>query len=234
VFDRHLRRYRTGWFGCFDRTSNQLVWQRDRLYARGVRSAGEATRERILEAAKEEFAERGLAGARINRIAAEAQASKERLYAYFPSKEGLFAAVVERLVVDVSDDTAAASGDMGAYVGSLFDNYVQNPVNARLHDWLNFETSGLTADSPEVLAFAPKLDDIRAGQAAGTVDASLDPAQLLVMLIEVTKSMAYPKPAARQLMKGNRRANTRASRRAAAVAAARRLSAPAAEADPQP
>src|SRR4051812_7296824 len=117
-----------------DATPNWLVWQRTRLYARGVRSAGEATRERILEAAKEEFAERGLAGARINRIAEEAHASKERLYAYFPSKEGLFAAVIERLVVDVSDDTAAASGDMGAYVGSLFDNYVQNPVNARLHD----------------------------------------------------------------------------------------------------
>lgn len=198
-----------------------------------MRSAGEATRDRILEAAKEEFAERGLAGARINRIATQAHASKERLYAYFPSKEALFAAVIERLVVDVSDDTAAASGDMGAYVGSLFDNYLQNPVNARLHDWLNFETSDLTTESPEVLAFAPKLDDIRAAQAAGTVDDSLDPAQLLVMLIEVTKSMAYPKAAARQLLKGNRRASSRASRRAAAVDAARRLSAPAAEATPR-
>jgi AcrR family transcriptional regulator len=58
-----------------------------------MRAAGEATRERIPAAAKEEFARYGFAGARISRISAEAKASKERLYAYFPSKESLFAAV---------------------------------------------------------------------------------------------------------------------------------------------
>lgn len=198
-----------------------------------MRSAGEATRERILDAAKEEFAERGLAGARINRIAAEARASKERLYAYFPSKDDLFTAVIERLVEDVSDDTAAASGDMGAYVGSLFDDYVRNPTNARLHDWLNFGTDDVAGDSPEVVAFKPKLDDIRAAQDAGIIDSRWDPAQLLIMLIELTKSMAYPKGAARQLLKGNRQANSRAARRAAAVEAARRLSAPATKAGPR-
>jgi hypothetical protein len=46
------------------------------------------------------------------------------------------------------------------------------------------------------------------------------------MLIEITKTMAYPKETARPLLKGNRQANTRASRRAAAVEAARKLSAP--------
>ena len=51
-----------------------------------MRSAGEATRDRILAAAKDEFATYGLAGARINRIAAQARASKDRLYAYFASK----------------------------------------------------------------------------------------------------------------------------------------------------
>jgi AcrR family transcriptional regulator len=193
-----------------------------------MRLAGEATRERILAAAKKEFAEHGLAGARINRIAAEANASKERLYAYFPSKESLFAAVIERLVVDVSGDTAAADGDMAAYVGLLFDHYVRHPANARLHDWLNFGAADAPEDSPQLLAFKRHLDDIRAAQEAGTVDSRWDPAQLLVMLIEITKSMAYPKDTARQLLKANRRANSRAARRATAVEAARRLSAPAA------
>ena len=27
---------------------------------------------------------------------------------------------------------------MAAYVGLLFDSYIRNPENARLHDWLNF------------------------------------------------------------------------------------------------
>ena len=41
-----------------------------------------------------------------------------------------------------------------------------------------------------------KLDDIREGQAAGHIDSAWDPAQLLIMLIEITKSMAYPKNSA--------------------------------------
>ncbi len=191
-----------------------------------MRSAGEATRERILAAAKTEFSERGLAGARINRIAREANASKERLYAYFQSKEALFAAVTERLVVDVAADTAASGGDMAMYVGLLFDNFVRNPENARLHDWLNFGASDAWEGSAQVLVLKSKLDDIRAGQEAGRIDSAWDPAQLLIMLIEMTKSMACLKDSVRPLLRGNRQANSRASRRAAAVEAARRLSSP--------
>jgi AcrR family transcriptional regulator len=196
------------------------------LYGAAMPSGG-ATRERILAAARKEFSERGLAGARVNRIAESAQTSKERLYAYFPSKEALFAAVTEQLVADVASDVAPAGGDMAAYVGLLFDNFVRNPENARLHDWLNFGAIDAPKDAPQVLALKAKLGDIRAGQAAGLIDSRWDPAQLLVMLVEIAKAMAYPKDTARPLLQGNRRANTRAGRRAAAVEAARRLSEPA-------
>jgi AcrR family transcriptional regulator len=54
-----------------------------------VRSTTELRGE-ILEAARAEFAQYGLAGARIDRIARNAQASKERLYAHFGDKETLF------------------------------------------------------------------------------------------------------------------------------------------------
>ena len=188
-----------------------------------MRSAGEATRDRILVAAKAEFSERGLAGARINRIAAEANASKERLYAYFPSKDALFDAVTERLVVDVSADTVLAGDDLAAYVGRLFDNYVRNPDNARLHDWLSFNTADVAADSPQLVAMKAKLNDIRRAQEAGLVDRSWDPGQLLVMLIEIAKTMAFPNSIATRLLGG--KARSRAARRAAAVEAARRLTA---------
>jgi AcrR family transcriptional regulator len=191
-----------------------------------MRPAGEATRERILAAAKTEFAARGLAGARINRIATHAHASKERLYAYFPSKEALFAAVTQRLIIDVAEDVAAASEDMAAYVGLLFDSFVRNPENARLHDWLNFGGAARPEDSLEVLAMRRKLDDIRAGQAAGHIDSRWDPAQLLIMLVEIAKSMAYPKDSTLPVLRGSRQVNSRAGRRAAAVEAARRLIAP--------
>lgn len=45
-----------------------------------------ATRARLLDAAHAEFAERGLAGARVDRIAAAAQANKQAIYAYFGSR----------------------------------------------------------------------------------------------------------------------------------------------------
>jgi AcrR family transcriptional regulator len=47
-----------------------LKWQRD----------PEGMRIRILEAAKQEFASHGLAGARVDRIAASAGANKRMLY----------------------------------------------------------------------------------------------------------------------------------------------------------
>jgi AcrR family transcriptional regulator len=47
------------------------------------------TKRRIFEAAVEEFAEYGSAGARVDRIAAKARANKESIYRYFGTKEEL-------------------------------------------------------------------------------------------------------------------------------------------------
>ncbi|NDG49151.1 MAG: TetR/AcrR family transcriptional regulator, partial [Rhodospirillales bacterium] len=54
-----------------------------------------ATRARILDAAFVEFAEKGLAGARVDEIAARAGANKRMLYAHFGSKEALWLEVLE-------------------------------------------------------------------------------------------------------------------------------------------
>jgi AcrR family transcriptional regulator len=56
-------------------------------------SAGEVD-ERILGAARRVFLERGLAGASIDEIASIARAGKPTIYARFPNKEALFAAVM--------------------------------------------------------------------------------------------------------------------------------------------
>ena len=52
-------------------------------------------RIRILEAAKQEFAAHGLAGARVDRIAANAGANKRMLYYHVGNKENLYLAVLE-------------------------------------------------------------------------------------------------------------------------------------------
>jgi AcrR family transcriptional regulator len=54
--------------------------------------------ERILDAARRVFLERGLSGASIDEIASLARAGKPTIYARFPSKEALFTAVVMRNV----------------------------------------------------------------------------------------------------------------------------------------
>ena len=58
-----------------------------------------ATQRRILDAARREFAAKGIAGARVDAIAARANTNKRMLYYYFRSKEELFREVLrERLV----------------------------------------------------------------------------------------------------------------------------------------
>lgn len=63
----------------------------------------ERTKANILEVAAAEFGEKGLAGARIDEIAALTQTSKRMIYYYFGSKEGLYLAVLEESYKRVRD-----------------------------------------------------------------------------------------------------------------------------------
>jgi TetR/AcrR family transcriptional regulator len=57
----------------------------------------EATQAQILDAAEEEFARYGLAGTKIDAIAARTGVVKAMIYYYFESKEGLYQAVMQRI-----------------------------------------------------------------------------------------------------------------------------------------
>lgn len=61
----------------------------------------EDTRRRILEAAKAEFSDKGLAGARVDAIAARAGANKRMIYQYFGNKEDLWLITLERVYEDM-------------------------------------------------------------------------------------------------------------------------------------
>lgn len=56
----------------------------------------ERTRADIIEAARIEFADKGLSGARVDEIAARTRTTKPTIYYHFGSKEGLYLAVLER------------------------------------------------------------------------------------------------------------------------------------------
>src|SRR5215510_6558284 len=66
----------------------------------------EGTRRNILEVASEEFALNGLAGARIDEIAARTRASKRMIYYYFGDKEGLYLSALENAYRQVREGEA--------------------------------------------------------------------------------------------------------------------------------
>jgi AcrR family transcriptional regulator len=72
--------------------------------------------------ARQEFAEHGLAGARVDAIAARTSTAKRMIYYYFGSKEGLYLAVLE-----------AAYADIRRFEGELnIDQYPPAEAMARL------------------------------------------------------------------------------------------------------
>ncbi|UCD63919.1 MAG: TetR/AcrR family transcriptional regulator [Candidatus Zixiibacteriota bacterium] len=73
-----------------------------------TRSRG-ASRDKILQAAAKEFAQRGLAGARVDRIASGAGVNKAMIYYHFSSKEGLYREVIKELI---ARRATALSGDI--------------------------------------------------------------------------------------------------------------------------
>jgi AcrR family transcriptional regulator len=67
----------------------------DQPFARR-KTKGEQTVERILDAAEPLFAKRGYEGASLREIARQAGIQQPGLYNYFPSKEALYASVLDR------------------------------------------------------------------------------------------------------------------------------------------
>ena len=68
-----------------------------------MRKKTEARRDVILNAAAQEFCERGYEGASVSAIAARIGGSKQTLYNYFTSKDDLFAEVTARAINSLMD-----------------------------------------------------------------------------------------------------------------------------------
>src|ERR1700760_2298023 len=110
-----------------------------------------ATRTRLIEAAFDEFVERGLAGARVDRIAAAASANKQAIYAYFGSKEALFEAVLATRLGVLADAVPFTPGDLPGYAVAFFDYLLDHPEHLRLTQWRRLERPGGT--DAEVAAY---------------------------------------------------------------------------------
>ena len=182
---------------------------------------------RIIDAARTEFAAYGLAGARIDRIARNASASKERLYAYYSDKTQLFLAVLEINLREFSSAVVLTDHDVPAFAGALFDHTLSHPQHLRMIDWARLETGGELAPNLEVvLAFREDMvRRMRAAQAAGVVDPAWNPAHLMTMIFGVVTAWLH-EPGSGSLVPGPPDAAVLADRRATVVHAVARLVAP--------
>jgi AcrR family transcriptional regulator len=71
--------------------------------------------DRILAAAALEFAERGFAGARVDRIARRAHVNKAMLYYHFKSKNGLYRTLLRRMFTLAAARLRAIADDRGSH-----------------------------------------------------------------------------------------------------------------------
>ncbi len=66
-----------------------------------------STEQKILEAAKKVFIQKGLDGARLDEIATEAGINKALLHYYFRSKENLFETIFDQMIAKIAPDFTA-------------------------------------------------------------------------------------------------------------------------------
>jgi AcrR family transcriptional regulator len=99
----------------------------------------EATREEVLLAAIQEFADKGLHGARVEEIAARTSTSKHMIYYYFGSKDGLYSAVLERAYAGFRTAETAVDyraldpvAAVRALVENTFNAHLNNPDTIRI------------------------------------------------------------------------------------------------------
>src|SRR5688572_6357507 len=99
----------------------------------------EQSQQQILAAAEVEFADKGLAGARVDEIAEASGVNKQMIYYYYGSKEDLYLAVLERAYAAMRKDERELNltdldpvDAIRKLVEFKFDYYTRNPVMIRL------------------------------------------------------------------------------------------------------
>jgi AcrR family transcriptional regulator len=148
------------------------------------------TRNNILEVAAREFADKGLAGARIDEIAEKTASSKRMIYYYFGGKDELYRAVLERSYGQIraredeaSFETLAADKALIAQIEHTFDYHVEHPefvrlvMNENIHHGEHIgHVEGLKERNKSVIASLKAIID--KGVTQGIFRSGIDPVDL--------------------------------------------------------
>jgi AcrR family transcriptional regulator len=167
----------------------------------GARSAGARptrdaarTQAAILDAATREFAQHGLGGARVDRIAALAGTNKRMLYYYFGAKEDLFLAVLERAYEHIRSEEQklnladlAPTRGVEELVAFTWNYYLAHPEFISLLNSENLHRARHLKRSRKIRAlhspFVATLSEVLdRGVRAGVFRRGVDPVQLYVSI----------------------------------------------------
>lgn len=144
----------------------------------------------ILRVATREFAEKGLAGARVDEIARATRTSKRMIYYYFGSKEGLYVAVLEEayrrirsIEAELHLEDLEPEDALRRLVGFTVDYQWANPDFIRLVMTENIHRGTYLARSKTIQDLnVPAIEGLRGvyerGRAAGVFRGGLDPVDL--------------------------------------------------------
>lgn len=165
---------------------------------------------RILAAAAAEFAEFGIAGARVDRIAAAANCNKALLYHHFESKDSLFDAVFDAMCEQTVDETPIDADDLPGYAGRLFDRFEADPAAARLATWYRLERAGAQEPHGIVLAsMKAKAAAVTKAQRAGTLTRRFSAVDLLGLVLQLAMTWSAMTPEYAALVRGHSRPQRR-------------------------
>ncbi|WP_411081024.1 TetR family transcriptional regulator [Streptomyces sp. cmx-18-6] len=183
------------------------------------------TKQALLDAAIDEFAEHGFEGARVARVGSRAGVNPERIYQYFGNKEKLFGHVLEAELERIADAiplTADQASDLGEYAGKLYDYHRSHPQFIRLLHWEGLRDDGAPAlrEAERTAVYRSRVEALAEAQARGDLDPALEPDDLFYAVLALGAWWFSVPQAVRMIFGG---AASPENERAAMVSLVRRL-----------
>lgn len=148
----------------------------------------------ILAAARDEFAQHGLGGARMDRIAERAGVNKRLIYYYFDDKDRLFQAVLEQAYRHIRDEerqlnllAVKPAEAVRRLVEFTWDYYLANPEFLSLLNSENLQSARHLQNSKRAREMNSPLiatlgEILERGRKEGTFRGGVDPLQLYVSI----------------------------------------------------
>ncbi|SNT23207.1 TetR/AcrR family transcriptional regulator [Antarctobacter heliothermus] len=157
----------------------------------------DATRARILAAAKKDFATSGLAGARVDEIADRAEANKRMIYHYFGNKDDLFRIVLEEAYTDIRTaehnlelEHLPAREALEKLIRFTWDYYLKNPEFITLVNSENLHKARHLKNSEKVDELFKRFvgmvgELLERGVTEGVFRTGIDPVQLNITIAAI-------------------------------------------------